>query len=402
MIWRAPIAAALAATTACVATPDVAPQPWSESDSAGITIVENRASEATEGGWSVDPVPLLDIGGLDAPEEAQLFQVNGGTRLEDGRLAVASSGTHDIRVFGPDAELQARFGTEGSGPGELQGATLVGRRGADTLVVFDADLSRINWFHAEQGFLASHQVQWDGQGFPVGRRLLGDGSMLIGGGMSFSSTEGFPTGVIRPLSTFGWVGPDGTGGIQLGDFPAAEMFARASEQGFMARGLPFARLTVAAAATDGVWLGTGDSWELGFYGLDGTLRRLLRVGGQDRVVSGADRETYEAEMLADASTDNERRQLRGLLEEMPFPEAFPPYRRAVVDALGFLWVEDYPAPGDTQSSWTVFDAGGRWQGRVQTPPHTSVLEIGADYLLGRSLDEMDVESLTLWRLHRAG
>ncbi|MDP2958279.1 MAG: hypothetical protein Q8N53_17760 [Longimicrobiales bacterium] len=56
----------------------------------------------------------------------------------------------------------------------------------------------------------------DGRGRVAGGSLL----VLVGGGMSFGSDEGFPTGVIRPLSTFGWVGRDGAE-VLSGDFPAA-------------------------------------------------------------------------------------------------------------------------------------------------------------------------------------
>jgi hypothetical protein len=394
--------AALVATSACSDTLESPPAPWFETDSAGVLVIENRFDAIPRGAWAVSPSPLLSIGGLDASEEQQLFQVDGATRLPDGHLAVASSGTHDVRVFDSEGALLARYGTEGDGPDEFRGAALVGRRGTDTLVVFDATLSRVSLIHPADGFVGSTPVAWSGKGFPVGQGLLGDGSILIGGGMSFSSSEGFPTGVIRPLSTYGWVGRDGTGGHVLGDYPAAEMFARANEQGFMARGLPFARVTSAAAAPEGVWLGTAESWEIAFYGTDGGLRRLVRTDRAPRPVTEADRRAHADAEVAEAATENEARQVRGLLDEMPVADVFPPYQSFVVDALGYLWVEDYLGANEDVPLWTVFDVQGRAVARLETPAHTRVLEIGADYLLGRTLDELDVESLTLWGLTRRG
>ena len=82
-------------------------------------------------------------------------------------------------------------------------------------------------------------------------------------------------------------------------------------------------------------------------------------------------------------------------------DVFPPYQRFVVDALGYLWVEDYLGADEDVPRWTVFDGGGRAVARLDTPARTRVLEIGADYLVGRTLDELDVESLTLWSLTRS-
>ena len=385
----------------CADAPDPeAARIWAERDSAGVTVVENRVTALDNAGWSVGDAPQLTIGGLDAPEETQLFQVDGATRLADGRLAVGATGTHDVRVFSPQGALLARFGSEGDGPGEFRDVTLLGRYGADTLVVFDASSSRISHLTPDDGFLGSSAVSWDGKGFPIGRGLLDDGAILIGGGMSFSSSEGFPTGVIRPLSTFGWIDRDGGNMRALGDFAAAGMFAQASDQGFMARGLPFTAVTAAAPGLNGVWLGTGERWEVGFYDLHGVLVRRVRTDTGARPVTPELRRAYEEEEVADASSDNEARQIRDLMAEMPFPAEMPPYQVLMTDALGYLWVEEYVAPGQDRPTWLVFDPQGHAVARLRTPPRTRVLEIGEDYVLGRSLDDMDVETLTLWPLRR--
>jgi hypothetical protein len=401
----APTGAALAVAILAVAACDrggtaAEPMPWTERDSAGVVVVDNDPARVPLDGWSVDPVPLLAVGGLDAAESHQLYQVEGATRLPDGRVAVASAGTFDVRIYDASGALVARHGAEGDGPGEFRDLALMGRYGADTLVVFDATSSRLTWIHPDRGIVGSTPVVWGGLGFPVGRGLLADGSILVGGGMTFSSSEGFPTGVIRPPSTFGWVGRDGTEARRLGDYPASEMFARANEQGFMARGLPFGRATRAAPALAGVWLAPGDGDEIRLFGMDGALERVVRTSAPRRGVTAADRAAYVDDEVSSTSSDNEARQLRALLEEMPFPETFPPFQALVTDSEGNLWVQEYPTPGQTDPAWTVFDAGGHVTARLGTPPRTRILEIGADYVLGRTLDDLDVEILTLWRLNR--
>ncbi|HSG08136.1 MAG TPA: hypothetical protein VLA36_07255, partial [Longimicrobiales bacterium] len=112
------------------------------------------------------------------------------------------------------------------------------------------------------------------------------------------------------------------------------------------------------------------------------------------------RAAHEDEEVAEASTENEARQIRDLLAEMPFPDELPPYQLLMSDALGFLWVQEYVAPGQTVPVWTVLDPQGHAVARLQTPARTRLLEIGEDYLLGLSRDELDVETLTLWPLRR--
>lgn len=61
---------------------------------------------------------------------------------------------------------------------------------------------------------------------------------------------------------------------------------------------------------------------------------------------------------------------------------------------------EYRMFGEGPAVWTVFDPGGRIQGLVETPPGLDVLEIGADYVLGRVTDELGVEYVHVWALDR--
>jgi hypothetical protein len=52
-------------------------------------------------------------------------------------------------------------------------------------------------------------------------------------------------------------------------------------------------------------------------------------------------------------------------------------------------------------NWLVFDPSGVWMGTVELPPNLDLFEVGEDYVLGRSRDEMDVETIRLLRLLRS-
>ena len=48
----------------------------------------------------------------------------------------------------------------------------------------------------------------------------------------------------------------------------------------------------------------------------------------------------------------------------------------------------------------MFDTEGRWLGMVETPRQFTVNEIGADYVLGVWLDDLDVQHVRMYRLEK--
>lgn len=385
----------------CGGGDEVAPARFTERDSAGITIVQNTADTAAlAAGWSIEPEPLLTIGGLDADESQQLFEVAGGVRLADGRIAIANGGTSDIRVFTPDGTLAATYGRKGEGPGEFSSVQLAGRIGEDSLIVFDSDLRRVSILAVDTGYVRSYVVGSEGGGYPLARGTLAGGRLLLGGGMSFSSDEGFPNGLVRPPSRYMVIGPDGETVGDLGELPAREMFARATATSFTASGVPFAKVTAIAAASKRVWLGTGESWELRAHAPDARLERIVRFDRPLRPVTQAMVNAFIEERAAEADDENLARSVRASLAEMPAPSSVPPWELFETDALDCLWIGEYLLPGEGARAWTILDPDGRVAGRLSLPPRTRPLDIGSDWLLGVTTDELDVERLTLWRLHR--
>ncbi len=73
----------------------------------------------------------------------------------------------------------------------------------------------------------------------------------------------------------------------------------------------------------------------------------------------------------------------------------------VRDSAGVAIVQEYRFPEQNETIWTVFDADGRVQGLVETPPDLEVFEIGEDHILGTTTDELGVERVQLWPLDRA-
>jgi hypothetical protein len=230
--------------------------------------------------------------------------------------------------------------------------------------------------------------------------VTANGGLAMGGGMFFSSESGFQAGAQRANSRYVILAPDGSVRGDLGDVPAAEMFGRLLDGGFSISRLPFGRVTVAASAPDRLWLGNGDSWEIRAYTLDASLTRIVRFGREQKRVTQTLRDAYLAERLEDAEDEEDARLIRTQFGEMPSPERVPPYQTFIVDALENLWIGEYVLPGEETRTYTIVDSDGRATGRITFPSRTLPLDIGADYVLGATLDELDVQRLALWRLDR--
>ena len=83
------------------------------------------------------------------------------------------------------------------------------------------------------------------------------------------------------------------------------------------------------------------------------------------------------------------------------------------DRTGHLWVQFYERPDQTEGGrygfgavpiqpqhFSVFDPSGIWLGDIETPGRFNILDIGADYLLGVTRDEMGVEYILMYGLER--
>jgi hypothetical protein len=77
-------------------------------DSAGIRIVENPTSGAEGERWWLGDGPVVDIGRVGGADTSTLlYQVEGATRLSDGRLVVANRSSNELRYY--DARGQHLF-----------------------------------------------------------------------------------------------------------------------------------------------------------------------------------------------------------------------------------------------------------------------------------------------------
>jgi hypothetical protein len=369
-------------------------------DSAGVQIVENRSYEWPAGhGWHLASQPALDIGAVDGDPDYQLFQVVGALRLSNGRIAIANSGTGELRFYDSSGEFMSKTGRRGGGPGEFQGLRWMGSLSADSLMTFDWRNRRISIFDPAGNFVRSITLDALAPAPPSHTHVdqFGYGSLIIGAQRLFASTvvqSGVYDDTIFHLSFDLKSATHDT----IGRHPGAQSYILVHDEGLELLPIPFGRSPQTAAYGSGFFFGRGDSYAVGFYSSDGTLRRSIRKLQPNQSVTAEDQERYIEGSLEGIDDEGERRIVENLLADVPFPETMPAYGALRLDSEGYLWVEEFRRPGDNQPRWTLFDPEGRMLGQVETSPRFTIHQIGPDFVLGSWRDEIDVEHVRLYEL----
>jgi hypothetical protein len=136
------------------------------------------------------------------------------------------------------------------------------------------------------------------------------------------------------------------------------------------------------------------------YGIDGTLRRILRFDMPTRAVTAADRDRIRAQYLG-GLPPGLLAEITPLLNAVPAHSTMPYFSGIRVADDGTLWLHHYrPFRDDEQLRWTVVSATGEWLGDVESPAGLAVHGVAADQLLGVWRDEHAVEYIRRYRILR--
>ena len=394
--------AVAALAPACGEIGDAADAPrFTITDSAGVVIVENqRPAPGSRLGWRIGDTPFLSIGSQEGEDPYLLFGVEDAVRLDDGKIAVANASSGEIRVFASDGRHVASFGGIGEGPGEFaqrDPAAVSGWPG-DSIVAAAWWRGRIEVFDAEgrhgrTATLGTGEFSFAG--------LLPDGTILARPSFSVISI-GIPFGrasapLTRQNEEFALIRPDGTLHVSLGSRAGEEWFV--SPNSLMARPHPFGRSVLTAVWDDLAIVTATDRYEIKAYTGDGALGRIVRRDHDLRTPTQAEVDNWIEERYADRPEEG-RERLPAEMEGMTTVDAYPAFSSLQSDPLRYLWVQEYNLPSRDRNLWTVFDSQGRMQGFVEVPAEIEVYEIGVDYVLGKTTDELQVERVRLWPLDR--
>ena len=400
------------------------PPTFTVRDSAGIEIVENHAPEYAPGEfWTIDPEPEFVLGGANtlgepAHDSAQLiWRVKGLARVEDGRVAVLSSEGKQIMLFEPSGELSVIIGGPGEGPGEFIHPLAFQYLPPDTLVVWDAFLTSIDYFDTGGNLLKErtldHGRLWEhGVDAELLRLPLPDGSFLAAvqdstvndspDDCSGFTVRGVSVAMMgSPLRVEGETVP-GEELLRIDDAYAAHSFGCAQ----------YYSNQLAVGGDPPLVYISNDHTEIHQRSLDGTLSRIIRrTTGPPPVTRRAWR--AESEHLARNSEMWGRSPRTEDDEPVPRTEEYPAVEAILADAEGYLWVKEWSASeSGIPDQWSVFSPEGRWLGILPFPPNPASPDlevcgksgpacwVGKDYFVIVRQDELGVERVEGYRIRR--
>ncbi len=399
-MMNATLATALAGIAALAsAAPSLAQANY---DTAGVTVVQNPSTADTTFGWTVDPEPQLEIGGAENDARYQLYRVVDAARLSDGRIVVANAGTYEVRFYYELGEYASAGGGEGEGPGEFSQIWGIEVGTNDSIYVFDHGLQRLSVFDSS------------GQ---LGR----DFSLL-------SATP--PVAAVGRFADEHWYVRDqdrlqpGLAGEIRRDTTRYTGFDASFEKDFLivtlpgmmtasfraggnlaVRWAPFSPSPAHDVFGNCLYVIAGDDFDVRIFSSRGQLVRIVHNAGEPEAVSEGHRIAWIDDALGAQVPEAARPQVRRAMEHIPTPEKLPVYNDVIVDAHGYVWLQEYTpliGPGRYWTGsgrwWVVLDPRGKLLGRVKMPVVLDVFDIGSDYVLGRWQDENGEESVRMYRL----
>jgi hypothetical protein len=394
----------------CWAAPTAAAQ--ATRDSAGIRIIANAAPAWGPGReWRLSDKPIVAIGGGTGAAD-QLGRIAGVTRLSDGRVVVADESTLQLKFYDASGRHVQSVGGKGQGPGEFSRdfhaiARLVGdsiavetRGMASIFAPIGTFVRSVRFGPFAPGSLQTPFVSALGR-FDNGTAVVAD----------------FPQGQRGPAGAPRWVDSaslflvdrDGAVVRPLGNAPVV-VFVAGPRNPWP---LDFGPNASYASSGRAFFWGFSDDYSIRVYDAEWKLERIIRRAWTPRPLTGRDLDIYVDGWMQmwSKQTGAEREAERNEMRAKPYPEFLPAYSAIVATPGGEIWVREPDltgAPGcwclaglsTVPSKWSVFDAGGRWLGDVAMPPRFIPLEIGADYVLGRSRDAGDVPHVVAYRLEK--
>jgi hypothetical protein len=219
------------------------------------------------------------------------------------------------------------------------------------------------------------------------------------------STEDIKAGLTRPDVVYVAITPGAETQDTLGRFTGTERFIDVGTTGGRITSInvttaPFGKATTVLPAGAELFVATQDAAQVEIYGADGALRSIIRTGVPLRPVTPDLVEDLLERRYADLPPE-QAKAARQATAALPAGKSVPPYGKVALDRSGDLWIQDYPIVSD-ENRWTVYSADGLPLARIALPPEFTPYDIGDGWILGRELDELEVEHVRIYEIRTAG
>ena len=132
---------------------------------------------------------------------------------------------------------------------------------------------------------------------------------------------------------------------------------------------------------------------------------MIEFDSKNTRITRRDIAQYERALIEEWSEHGNRNRAERLLQEIPYPDRKPAYGPFRIDADRNLWVAEYLPrlaefkPVDKETiHWDVFNEAGTAIASIEMPAGFTPYHIGADFVLGKWVDEMEVEYIRKYGL----
>lgn len=356
--------------------------------------------------WQIAPSPTLVLEGTPV---VPFSRVTGAVRLDDGRLVVAERDTRQLHYFDEGGVYLRTVGRKGKGPGDFTDIDDFERRG-DLLVIYDGTLA-VHFIRAADGnHVATRRLpRLSGYTTNPAVGVFRSGTVLY---RARPIRRPAPIGVVVEDSLPLFALPAAAASRRLQSFPIGqEVRASARSASYLIGFGPRGRFAV---FSERICAGYTAVYEITCFNNQGRSLVIIQREVTRRPVTARERAALErnkAGFRSDGSNRYEGTLLehrRRVAADLRFAVTHPAFFDLFAAQTGDLWVREY-APEDgasdarrvfptKPSSWSIFAPGGQWIGSVRLAAGFVPTDIGADYVLGVTQDEDEVERVALYRL----
>jgi hypothetical protein len=342
--------------------------------------------------WRVSRNPALTIGSRDAVGPELFGAITGAIRLSNGIIVISDGKSMELRFFSSNGKHLTTTGRRGSGPGEFRIIAPIQRCAGDSVFAYDPAQQRVSVFTPEGKYSRSLEVRrWSPDGLPPYDFWCHPAGVIAFIHRSSEPPKG--EGPLRPNVPVSVV-VNGDSAIRLGPIPATERYFRNGS--VFPRHLGKETIVVPGPRT--IYVGTGDTYEIGRYSIRGEPLGSIRESRLPRPVTEAEVSRYIKDFIANAPASVETAGYERWFRELDFPRTYPAYRKLLVDDSDNLWVEEYPVPGTRTHHWAIFNPAGSRIARIDLPTGFRLLQAGRDYVLGVWRDDYDTDFLRIYSI----
>ena len=351
--------------------------------------------------WSATRV--LQVG---ENEGLTLGKVAGMAGSADGRLYVLDQSESKVHILSSTGKIERSFGKRGAGPGELSAAAsnIVLYRGQ--ILVVDLLNQRVNLYNGDGSFVRSRPIRLT-EGVPISWVAAGDrvvtalrpiGSLVAGqaGGVTEHTVIAFDPRADSAPDTLLRVHLPMDNQISMGSTLRMKLDLRVPQ------------VFLAGDGGEKLLVATSDTYRIRVFGSNGKVAGAITRNAARRRYTTAEvarlkHETDSAGAAAMKAGASYAASATGRAVQMPkvemeylFPE-FAPVLTNLIAGNQYVLVQR-TIEKNSPTDWDVLTYDGKFVGTVRFPAAFSARTMIGDRVIGAEKDELDVESVAVYRI----